>query len=132
MYTMEAILTGIPQFIVASITILTTTAQARYLLNLEKDIRRRIDEGKKVPPEMPSSWHYLLIAWWVLTGTAMFCVFFRILPSMFVSDDYERVCPLFVWFDFAIILGLSLGYLLLMIVAYKSWDYNRWRGKPIP
>lgn len=124
----ESILTGVPQFIIASINFLITSSQATYLLKLEEEIERRIYKGKGIKKHK-RNWRILLSAWWILTGTAIFTLFFRILPSMFVDNDIEKQCDYFFCLDFIIIFGTFIGYFLLATVAFFAWEWSKWRGK---
>lgn len=135
----EAILTGVPQFIIASITFLTTTAQARYLLDLEQKTKDRIKTeiekktiNKKHKDEEITkfirNWHLLLFAWWILTPTAIVTLILRIFPSIFIDDCDEKFHTWFIWLDLAIIIGTFVGYSLLALAAYNAWDWNKWQG----
>ncbi len=124
----EAVLTGIPQFVLTSLTFLVTTTQANYILRLEGVIAKAIDDKKDITRHR-ANWHIFLVGWWMLTGTAIGTIFIRIIPSMFIDDPHERINLWFIIWDFLILFSTAVGYALLAVVALRSWDWNKWHGK---
>lgn len=118
---MPALLDGSPQFIIASINVLITSSQASYLIRLDGIIRERL-KNKKDITRHKTTWFFLLLAWWVLTGTAIFTFAARIIPSIMLKNDhlYFTVC------DPIIIIGTFAGYCILAVVAARSWKWSSW------
>lgn len=134
---MESVLSGQPQFIIASINLLITIAQSRHIVNLEEITAARIRQTEQdgVPRDMSryrTNWHLLLTAWWMLAGVAMITLLFRIIPSMFVRDSVELTSPWFIFVDMIVIIGTFAGYSLLAVIAFRAWKWNSWQGKTEP
>lgn len=134
---MESVLSGQPQFIIASINLLITIAQSRHIVNLEELTANRIrkterDGIRRDMSRYRTNWHLLLTAWWMLAGVAMITLLFRILPSMFVSDAVELTNTWFIFVDLVVILGTFTGYSLLAVIAFRAWKWNSWQGKTEP
>lgn len=134
---MESVLSGIPQYIIASINVLITISQSTYIMNLEELIARRIKEIETESPDKnikrhKTNWHLLLAAWWMLAGMAMVTIILRIIPSMFFDHEAEIHHPWFIFIDFLILLGTFLGYSLLATISFRSWKWNTWWGKAEP
>lgn len=134
---MESVLSGQPQFIIASINLLITIAQSRHIVNLEELTANRIrkterDGIRRDMSKYRTNWHLLLTAWWMLAGVAMITLLFRILPSMFVSDAVELTSTWFIFVDLVVILGTFTGYSLLAVIAFRAWKWNSWQGKTEP
>ena len=134
---MESILSGAGQYIIASINMLITIAQSKYIMNLEHLTAKRITaiEEKKISGGIKRykvNWHILLLAWWTLAGTAILTLAFRIIPSIFVGDETEKYHPWFITIDFIIVAGTLFGYLLLASLAFRAWKWNEWQGKSEP
>lgn len=134
---MESVLSGQPQFIIASINLLITIAQSRHIVNLEELTANRIrkterDGIRRDMSKYRTNWHLLLTAWWMLAGVAMITLLFRILPSMFVSDAVELTNTWFIFVDLVVILGTFTGYSLLAVIAFRAWKWNSWQGKTEP
>lgn len=121
---MRALLDGSPQFIIASINFLITSNQSLYVLKLEEVIRKRLEENKDITSHK-KNWFFLLLAWWTLTGTAIFTFAARIIPSIILKNDnlFFTVCDPF------IISGTFVGYCMLAVVAARSWKWSSWQGK---
>lgn len=121
---MRALLDGTPQFIIASINFLITSSQAIYVLKLEDVIKERLKANKDITRHK-TNWSFLLLAWWILTGTAIFTFAARIVPSIFLKNDnsYFIVCDPF------IIFGTFVGYCTLAVVAARSWKWSSWQGR---
>ncbi len=133
---MESVLSGQPQFIIASINLLITIAQSRHIVNLEEltadRIRKMEQDGvRRDMSRYRTNWHLLLTAWWMLAGVAMVTLLFRILPSMFVSDAVELKSAWFIFVDLVVILGTFIGYSLLAVIAFRAWKWNSWQGKTV-
>ena len=93
---MESILSGIPQYIIASINVLITINLSTYIMSLEEIIANRIktikkENKKKSLKRHKTNWHLLILAWWTLTGTAIITLIFRIIPSMYFADKIEKL-----------------------------------------
>lgn len=134
---MESVLSGAAQYIIASINMLITIAQSKYIMNLESLTAKRITdiEAKKTSGTIKrykTNWHILLLAWWMLAATAIFTLTFRIIPSIFVGDETEKYHPWFITMDFIIVAGTLIGYLLLASIAFRAWKWNSWQGKSEP
>lgn len=134
---LESVLSGQPQFIIASINLLITIAQSRHIVNLEQITAERIEKMERTGEfadlsRYKANWHLLLTAWWMLAGVAMITLLFRIIPSMFVPDNIELHHPWFIFMDIIIILGTFAGYALLSTISYRAWKWNNWQGKSDP
>ena len=133
----ESLLSGQPQYIIASINLLITIAVSRYLIHLEtltaERIRSMESDGKKRDmTRYRVNWHILLMAWWMLAGIAMVTLLLRIIPSMFFRDSVELHHPWFIVMDFIIVLGTFIGYALLATISFRAWKWNDWQGKSEP
>ncbi|NIP37934.1 MAG: hypothetical protein GWO07_02690 [Candidatus Dadabacteria bacterium] len=131
---MESLLSGIPQYIIASINILITINQSTYIMGLERLIADRIRQTEtdgitRTIKRHKENWHLLIAAWWMLASTAVALIIFRIIPSMYFDDATELTHPWFIAVDFMIIFGTLLGYFLLLAIAFRSWKWNSWQGK---
>jgi hypothetical protein len=116
---MEAPLHGPPQFIVTSITFLITSNQAAYLNRLDQLFHSK--HGAITVREL-STWKCLLLAWWVLTFSALLGAI-RILVfawSSLASPVESTV------FDGVILSVMTVGYVLLAYVALRSWKCTKW------
>lgn len=120
---MPVLLDGSPQFIIASINVLITSSQASYLIRLDGIIKERL-EIKKDITKHKTTWFFLLLAWWILTGTAIFTFAARIIPSIILEKDHS----LFTVIDPIIIIGTFVGYCILAVVAARSWKWSSWQG----
>lgn len=134
---MESLLSGIPQYIIASINILITINQSTYIMSLEKLIADRIRQTEKdgkprIIKRHKENWRLLLTAWWLLAATAVVIILLRIIPSMIFDDATELTHPWFILVDFIIIICTMLGYLLLLAVAFRAWKWSSWQGKTDP
>lgn len=134
---MESLLSGIPQYVIASINLLITINQSTYIMSLEQLIADRIrliesDKKYRSLKRHKANWHLLLAAWWMLAGTAIITLLLRIIPSMFFDDATELTHPWFIFIDFVIIIGTFVGYLFLLTIVYRAWKWNSWQGKADP
>jgi hypothetical protein len=120
---MEPLLSGIPQFIVASVNFLITTAQARYVIRLDELFR---DQKIPVICRTKLNWWFLLTGWWTLTVCSLFVVG-RIVLSGFIS--VKQFPWVFGPFDLLIVILMGLGYVFLAIVAALAWSWQPWRKK---
>ena len=127
----QAVLTGPPQFILASINFLITSSQAQYILSLEKEAADAITGSKDVTRHR-TNWHILLWAWWTLTLTALVTVVLRIIPAMYVARDLQLNHSWFVTVDLIIIISTAVGYGLLALFAGRAWKWNKVRGISFP
>ena len=133
----ESLLSGQPQYIIASINLLITIAVSRYLIHLEKLTAERIhrieSDGKiRDMTRYKVNWHILLMAWWMLAGVAMVTLLLRIIPSMFYRDEAELHHPWFILMDLIIVTGTFIGYALLATISFRAWKWNDWQGKSEP
>lgn len=130
---MEALLTGIPQFIVASVNALITATEATYLIRLDTLFReRKIRLNRRVK----WNWRLLLAGWWALTFCTLL-VIGRIVASAWFPDQIADAAQItraaevshgvFICLDLAIVSLMGLGYFLLAIVAALAWGCF-WRG----
>ena len=126
---MEAILTGTPQFIVTSVTVLITSSQAAYINRLQEMIQTRIKAGNWSNfNRFRWNWYLLISGWWCLTVSGILLVCLRIIPSAFVTDSVEKVSSYFIWVDIILTFLLLIGYSLLAAVAFLAWK-PPWRMK---
>jgi len=116
---MEPFLSDIPQFIVASVNFLITTAQAQYLIRLDERI---YNKEIRVTHRVKRQWCFLLLGWWVLTISSLLVVGRIAAYGLKYVDQFKCF---FGWFDLSIVIVMGLGYALLMVVA-GHWHCRPW------
>lgn len=121
---MNAPLSDVPQFIITSITFLITSTQAGYLVRLDEIFYKRLGDQGTISRESIYTWRSLLVAWWVLTSSALLGSVRILLNYLFSWESYV--------FDCVILGDMTLGYLLLCYVALRSWRWSSWGGRSLP
>ena len=114
---MDAPLAGNAQFIVVSITFLTTLNLVPHLNRLQAAFSKQKKED--IPRRAMCIWRLTLIGGWLLTISALLGVA-RIFFASFSPESF------LVLFDFIILSVMAGGYLSIAFVAWRSWNLSSW------
>jgi len=113
---MEPVLSGVPQFILASINALITATVARYVMELEDRVRKSKPQPRC---KLKAQWYLILSGWWAVALSAILVLGRIIMASAWSIEN--------ALFDMALVILSLAGYVLLASVNCVGWRLHPWR-----